>query len=87
LVCGKLVIVPLKNTPSKISFTLNAWTLSNQLPFLGITSHWIEENWELNETLIDFVELSGAHTGENLSEAFVKSCKDLGILTKVSNGR
>lgn len=37
------------------------------------------------EILVDFRKLSGPHSGENLAEAFVDSCKGLGILTKVSN--
>jgi hypothetical protein len=54
------------------------------IPFLGITGHWISADWELQETLIDFIKLSGPHSGDNLQEAFVASCKDLGILTKVN---
>ena len=37
------------------------------------------------ETLVDFHKLSGPHTGENLADAFIDSCKELGILTKASN--
>jgi hypothetical protein len=37
------------------------------------------------ETLIDFRKLSGPHTGENLADVFIDSCKELGILTKASN--
>lgn len=73
----------LKNIPGRISFTLDAWTSTNCLPFLGITGHWINKNWELKETIIDFFKLAGAHTGENLADAFQKACYDLGILTKV----
>jgi hypothetical protein len=54
------------------------------MSFLGITAHWIDDNWKLMETLADFRKLSGPHSGENLAEAFVDSCKELGILTKVS---
>ena len=37
------------------------------------------------EMLVDFHKLSGVHSGENLAGAFMDSCKELGILTKVSN--
>ena len=50
-----------------ISFTLDAWTSPNCIAFLGITAHWISENWQLNR----FHKLRGAHSGENLAEAFV----------------
>ena len=36
------------------------------------------------ETLADFRKLSGPHSGENLAEAFIDSCNELGIVTKVS---
>ncbi|CAJ0758498.1 19956_t:CDS:2 [Entrophospora sp. SA101] len=49
---------------------------------MRITSHWINIDWQLQETLIDFVKLSGPHSGDNLREAFVASCRDLGIFAK-----
>jgi hypothetical protein len=55
------------------------------IPFFGITCHWIDEQWELKETLIDFKKLSGPHSGENLSEVFIDCCNSFGILTKVSS--
>jgi len=69
----------------KISFTLDAWTSRNQLPFLGITAHWIDSDWNLCSTLIDFQLLSGPHSGENLKAAFEASCQTFGIMTKVHN--
>ncbi|CAJ0766458.1 17423_t:CDS:2 [Entrophospora sp. SA101] len=51
----------------------HCWTSANTIPFLGITSHWINIDWQLQETLIDFVKLSGPHSGDNLREAFVAS--------------
>jgi len=55
------------------------------LPFLGITAHWITDNWELKEVLLDFCLLLGPHSGENLAEAFERCCREFGILTKVCN--
>lgn len=45
--------------------------------------HWITEDWKLQDGLLDFIDLSGPHSGENLCNAFVKSCHDFGILSKV----
>jgi hypothetical protein len=55
------------------------------IPFLGITGHWINDNWQLKEALLDFRKLSGPHSGENMQELFIKCCKDLGIFGKVNN--
>jgi hypothetical protein len=54
------------------------------IPFLGITVHWISKNWNLKELLLDFVKLSGPHSGENLYDSFVQCVHDdMRILTKV----
>jgi hypothetical protein len=63
---------------------LDAWTSVNGYGFLAITTHWITEDWELQDNLLDFIDLSGPHSGENLCNAFVESCHDFGILTKVN---
>lgn len=54
------------------------------LSFLGITCHWIDNDWNLQQTLVDFIKLSGSHSGENIYEAFEQSCKELAIFTKVN---
>ena len=70
--------------PGKISFTLDAWTSSNCIPFLGITAHWISDKWELKNTIVDFVKLEGPHSGKNIKEVFLNSLNNLGITTKVN---
>jgi len=68
----------------KISFTLDIWTSPNQFSFLRITGHWIDKNWILQSILIDFQPLQDIHSGSNLAEAFIISCNNMGILTKVN---
>jgi len=46
--------------------------------------HWITKDWVLQDSLLDFIDLSGPHSGENLCNAFVKSCQEFEILKKVS---
>jgi hypothetical protein len=53
------------------------------ISFLGITCHWIDDNWMLQQVLIDFIQLSGPHSGDNICEEFEKSCKELMIFIKV----
>ena len=52
--------------------------------FLAITIHWITKDWELQDSLLDFIDLSGPHSDENLCNAFVKSCREFVILAKVN---
>ncbi|GBC00584.1 hypothetical protein RclHR1_03900001 [Rhizophagus clarus] len=37
----------------------------------------------LQDSLLDFIDLSGSHSGKNLCNAFVKSCQEFGILEKI----
>ena len=73
----------LRNAGSKISVTLDCWTSPNTKAFLGITGHYIDDDWALRSLLLDFVPLPGEHTGENLCEAFVAACERFGILHKL----
>lgn len=56
----------------------------NGYAFLAITAHWITKDWKLQDKLFDFINLSGPHSGENLCNAFVKSCHEFEILEKVN---
>src|SRR4030095_2140389 len=73
----------LRNAGGKISVTLDCWTSPNNTAFLGITAHYIDNDWALQSFLLDFVPLPGDHTGENLCEAFVGVCERRGILDKL----
>ncbi|CCO35189.1 Putative AC transposase AltName: Full=ORFA [Rhizoctonia solani AG-1 IB] len=61
----------------------DAWTSSNRIAFLAITASWITNQWELRDTLIDFRELQGAHTGQNMAEQVASVVSELGIEDKV----
>ncbi|EXX62125.1 hypothetical protein RirG_164700 [Rhizophagus irregularis DAOM 197198w] len=73
----------LQNSPGKISFALDRWTSPNVISFLGITCHYIDADWDLKDILVDFVDLSGPHSGENLANVFTKCLQDKKILTKI----
>src|SRR5947207_10428738 len=80
------ILFKLKNVLGKLSFTLDCWTSTNNVAFLGITCHFVDANWCLKETLVDFIHLSGSHSGENLAIEFLNSIdEDFNILTKVTN--
>jgi hypothetical protein len=74
-----------QNVPGHIAFTIDGWTSPNLIPFMGITAHFIDRFWCLREVLLDFVKLSGTHSGENLFHVFISCLESYGILTKVRN--
>jgi hypothetical protein len=66
-----------------LSFTIDAWTSKNTLPFLGITVHWISSEWKLCSSTLDFSLLPGSHSGVNLAKKFIEILSDFNIKTKV----
>jgi hypothetical protein len=46
--------------------------------------HYIDADWNLKDILVDFIDLSGPHSGENIANVFTKCLQDKKILTKVS---
>jgi len=73
----------LENLSSKISFTTDIWTSPNTKSFLSLTAHFINENWELQNVLVDFIQIHGSHTGENIKNTFVSGLNNLSIQNKV----
>ena len=63
-----------------VSLTLDAWTSSNNTPFLGITAHFLEKiTWSFQSLLIGFEPLAGSHTSENLAKVTHKVVQKFGI--------
>jgi hypothetical protein len=50
---------------------------------LGITVHWITNEWTLESLLLDFIKLEGSHSGDNLKAAFLQSLNEYGLSNKV----
>ncbi|CAE6444320.1 unnamed protein product [Rhizoctonia solani] len=73
----------LNNLSGLLAIACDAWTSSNKIAFLAITASWITELWTLKETLLDFVELKGAHDGKNLADAVATAVTELGISDKI----
>jgi len=55
------------NKGGRINLTLDAWTSSNRIAYLGITGHWMDSDYVLQNIVLAFSRLHGSHTGENLA--------------------
>jgi hypothetical protein len=48
---------------TKIALTMDVWTSNyNNTAFLGITMHYISNDWKVKKCLLDFVSIEGSHT-------------------------
>ncbi len=68
----KNMVAYLKKVPGKISFTIDAWTSKNVLPFIAIRAHWINSDWIYETVLLDFIYIEGPHDGKNFCSIFLQ---------------
>ncbi|RUS19123.1 hypothetical protein BC937DRAFT_87969 [Endogone sp. FLAS-F59071] len=71
-----------------MSWTSNAnmsWTSDvNMKAFVGITAHWIDEDWCMRECLLDFVDTNETlHCGANVSKSVAGVIKDFELDGKI----
>jgi hypothetical protein len=70
-----------RNT-SKISFTTDCWTSPNKLAFMGVTPHWVNEEFEICCMILSFKPLPAKHTGENLAAKLKEILGEFGLWKK-----
>ena len=54
----------LGNAQSKISISVDVWTSSNYISFLGVVAHFADASYKQRDVLIAFRDLHGDHTGD-----------------------
>ncbi|KAH8827442.1 hypothetical protein DL96DRAFT_1464295, partial [Flagelloscypha sp. PMI_526] len=56
---------------------------SNGYAFIAIVVHYINNQGEMDEVLIDFAELVGEHSGDNMAETVWKTLERYGLQNRV----
>jgi hypothetical protein len=62
---------------------LDVWISEHQLSILGVIGYWITLDFEKREELLEFTEIYGSHSGENLAETLLVMLKELEIVLKL----
>ena len=65
---AKNKIKELLSKVNKISLTCDVWTSPNSKSILGVTGHWLTNDWVMKEILLDAIEIKGNHTGDNIGK-------------------
>ncbi|KAL0215866.1 hypothetical protein P9112_008050 [Eukaryota sp. TZLM1-RC] len=52
----------IKNINASVSLTADLWTSVSQMPFIGITIHWINAEWKLQSVVLEICKLPNPHT-------------------------
>jgi hypothetical protein len=73
------VIVSLAQAKSMIHISFDLWTSGNNLAFLGVVVHYLDETFTARSLLIALRQLSGPHSGENQSFLLVEIIKEFGF--------
>ena len=73
----------ISSLPGLTAIACDGWTSSNRIAFLAITGSWVTHDWRLEETLLDFVELKGAHDGQNMATAVSTALNELELQNKL----
>ena len=71
-----VVKMRLQKARSKIHISLDIWTSTNNKAIMGITAVYIEEDGQLNHTVLAVKEIEGNHHGENLAPLVMEVIKD-----------
>lgn len=78
-----VVMQILQNNSSKISFTIDGWTSVANKSYYGITGHFIDNQWNIQSLVIDFVPSNGFHSGRDIAKLFYETLKQHGLLEKL----
>lgn len=68
---------------SKYSITCDVWSAKNKDSFFGFTIHYIDDSWNVKQSLLAFKHLEGEHDGLTLSKAMIEVLEDLGIADRL----
>jgi len=56
----------------RLCLTTNTWTSIQNINYMCLTAHWIDEGWNLNKEILNFCQVS-THKGETIGQA-IESC-------------
>ncbi|KAF7812880.1 zinc finger BED domain-containing protein RICESLEEPER 2-like [Senna tora] len=74
--------------PSRIAITTDMWTSSNQNKgYMSITTHFIDDNWQLQSRLVRFIYVPAPHNAEVLCNVLVECSLDWNLDRKISTLR
>lgn len=62
-----------------VSFTTDTWTSIQNMNYMCVTAHFIDDGWELHKKILSFA-LIPDHKGETIGRALEKCMKDWGIV-------
>ncbi len=70
-------------TCQTIALSLDVWTSKNSKAILGVKGHWLTADFQYHERALEFKQLCGFHSGENMAELLSITLEELQIESKL----
>jgi len=77
------LVEELAASSNAVALSLDGWTSSNDVSILAVIGHWLSADFVYKEAVIEFAEIEGAKTGENMGGMVFDLLKELNINTKL----
>uniref|UniRef100_A0A1D1ZFG6 Putative AC transposase n=1 Tax=Anthurium amnicola TaxID=1678845 RepID=A0A1D1ZFG6_9ARAE len=69
--------------PGRVCLSIGLWTTSQTLGYVGVTGHFIDNDWKLHSRMLNFTMVSSPHSENALSEVIGFSLSDWNLKTKL----
>ena len=66
-----------------IALSLDGWTSKNDISILAVIGHWLTEDFVYKERVLEFAEIKGPKSGENMARIVLELLQELDIECKV----
>ncbi|KAM0835171.1 hypothetical protein ACQ4PT_063120 [Festuca glaucescens] len=66
-----------------ISLTCDLWTSNQNLCYLALVSHYIDDEWNMQSRVLNFIELDPPHSGIIIAQAVFECCQEWKIEDKI----
>src|SRR6266542_6088700 len=78
-----LVADELERLSTKVSLTANVWTSITNQAYLGVTVHYIDDEWNMQHYLLDLIHFEYHHTGTRTKEKLLQLIDEMNLNGKV----
>lgn len=78
-----MVRASLEHVSSKVSITLEFWTSYEEIYYMSVTCHWIDENWSFQKMMLDICHIPYPCGGAEIYHSLVKVLRLYNIENRV----
>lgn len=81
----KKVMSKFSSPRSMVALTADAWSCRVYRSYMSISAHWVDKDWKIHSTLLEFDRFSTPQTGEEGPLFLYKVVKKKGLVSCLSS--